>query len=101
MQTTKQDCLVTPIMLENARSIAAKRGARALASSVLSLCVRRRVGGLSIEDLPDLPSAMDFRDDWQGIFESDGISAENLACAISDGFECVDSILAEEGFSDE
>ena len=48
-----------------AEEILRKKGARALAGACLNYQAKRLCGGLSIRDLPDLPCAMDFRDEWE------------------------------------
>jgi hypothetical protein len=89
---------IDPALLERAQSILTKKGARSLATACLSLAAKR-ICGLSIQDLPDLPCGMYFRDQWQETWEGDGLSAGNLASAMDDANDCVRSILAEEGFA--
>ena len=84
-----------------AEGILARKGARALASACLNYQAKRLAGGLSIEDLPDLPCGMDFRDHWQETWEADGLTEENFAEAIAQAAECVREILAEEGYPEE
>jgi hypothetical protein len=81
-----------------AEGIFARKGARALASACLTYQARRLAGGLSIEDLPDLPCGMDFRDHWEETWEADGLREDNFAEAIAQAAECVREILAEEGY---
>ena len=85
-------------LLERARGILTRRGARELATACLSLAAKR-ICGLSINDLPDLPSGMYYRDQWQETWEEDGLTAGNLASAMAEANDCVRSILAEEGFA--
>lgn len=94
MQTTQTKR--TP--LEIAQSIYARKGGRELASAYLDLAARKLTGALSIEDLPDLPCGMDFRDDWQSRFEAEGVTAENIRECSAQAKECVREILAEDGF---
>lgn len=96
MKTTQNT--VNDAMLAKAKALAANKGARALASACLNLAAKRLTGGLSIQDLPDLPLAMDYRDDWQERFEHDGIDAANLAEALEQAEDCLRDMLAEEGF---
>jgi hypothetical protein len=83
-----------------AEGIFARKGARALASACLTYQARRLAGGLSIEDLPDLPCGMDFRDHWEETWEADGLTEENFAEAIAQAAECVREILAEDGLAE-
>lgn len=84
--------------LEIAQGIFERKGARELASAYLDLATRKIAGGLSIEDLPDLACGMDFRDDWQSRFESEGVTLENTKECLTQAKECVREILAEDGF---
>jgi hypothetical protein len=83
-----------------AEGILARKGARALASACLTYQARRLAGGLSIEDLPDLPCGMDFRDHWEETWEADGLTEDNFAEAIAQAAECVREILAEDGLAE-
>jgi len=80
-----------------AEEIFARKGARALAGACLNYQAKR-LCGLSIQDLPDLPAGMDFRDHWQEAWEADGLTEDNFAEAIAQAAECVREILAEDGF---
>jgi len=95
-QTTETKPKRTP--LEVAQGIYARKGGRELASAYLDLSTRKLAGGLSIEDLPDLPCGMDFRDDWQSRFEAEGVTLENTRECLAQAKECVREILAEDGF---
>ena len=97
MQTT-QTTQTKRTPLEVAQSIYARKGGRELASAYLDLATRKIAGGLSIEDLPDLACGMDFRDDWQSRFESEGVTLENTRECLAQAKECVREILAEDGF---
>lgn len=94
MQTTQTKR--TP--LEIAQSIFERKGARELASAYLDLAARKLTGGLSINDLPDLPCGMDFRDDWESRFEAEGVTLANIRECSAQAKECVREILAEDGF---
>lgn len=82
-----------------AEQILQRKGARALAGACLNYQAKR-LCGLSIHDLPDLPCGMDFRDHWQGEWEGGPLTEENFAEAIAQAAECLREILAEEGFAD-
>jgi hypothetical protein len=94
-QTTEAKLKRTP--LEVAQSIYARKGGRELASAYLDLATRKIAGGLSIEDLPDLPCGMDFRDDWQSRFEAEGVTLENTRECLAQADEAIAELLAEEG----
>jgi hypothetical protein len=81
-----------------AGEILARKGARALAGACLNYQAKRLAGGLSIQDLPDLPCGMDFRDHWQETWEAEGLTPENFGEAIAQAAETLREILAEEGF---
>jgi len=83
--------------LEIAQSIYDRKGARALAGACLNYQAKR-LCGLSINDLPDLPCGMDFRDHWESEWEGGPLTEENFAEAIAQAAECVREILAEDGF---
>lgn len=99
MQTTQApETKMKRTPLEVAQGIYARKGGRELASAYLDLATRKLAGGLSIEDLPDLPCGMDFRDDWQSRFEAEGVTLENTRECLAQAKECVREILAEDGF---
>ena len=83
-----------------AQEILQRRGARALAGACLNYQAKRLCGGLSIRDLPDLPCAMDFRDEWESEWSAGPLTEENFAEAIAQAAECLREILAEEGFEE-
>lgn len=82
-----------------AEQILQRKGARALAGACLNYQAKR-ICGLSIRDLPDLPCGMDFRDHWQSEWEAGPLTEENFAEAIAQAAECLREILAEEGFAE-
>jgi hypothetical protein len=82
-----------------AEEILKRKGARALAGACLNYQAKR-LCGLSINDLPDLPCGMDFRDHWQSEWEGGPLTEENFAEAIAQAAECLREILAEDGFAD-
>lgn len=83
-----------------AEEILRRKGARALAGACLNYQAKRLCGGLSIHDLPDLPCAMDFRDEWESEWSAGPLTEENFAEAIAQAAECLREILAEEGFEE-
>lgn len=92
--TTKQDTKITDANWSVCQRVFDKYGARKLATGVLNLAANRRVS-LSIHDLPDLPCAMYFRDEWQETWEDVGLTRENLECALSDAFEIIDELMRD------
>ena len=89
---------MNPSVYIKAGEILARKGARALAGACLNYQAKRLAGGLSIQDLPDLPCGMDFRDHWQETWEAEGLTPENFGEAIAQAAETLREILAEEGF---
>jgi hypothetical protein len=83
---------------QKAEALFARKGARILAGACLNYQAKRLAGGLSIEDLPDLPCGMDFRDHWEETWEAEGLTEASFAEAIAQAAECVREILAEDGF---
>lgn len=82
-----------------AEEILRRKGPRALAGACLNYQAKR-LCGLSIRDLPDLPCAMDFRDEWESEWSACPLTEENFADAIAQAAECLREMLAEEGFAD-
>lgn len=89
---------VSDAMLQRARDIARTKGPRVLAGACLNLAAKKLTGGLSLQDLPDLPLAMDFRDHWESEFQALGVDGALLAEALQQAEECLRDMLAEEGF---
>jgi len=83
-----------------AEEILRRKGPRALADACLNYQAKRLCGGLSIRDLPDLPCAMDFRDEWESEWSAGPLTEENFAEAIARAAECLREMLAEEGFAE-
>jgi hypothetical protein len=89
---------VNPSVYQKAGEILARKGARALAGACLNYQAKRLAGGLSIQDLPDLPCGMEFRDHWEETWEAEGLTPENFGEAIAQAAETLREILAEGGF---
>ena len=86
-------------MFEKAQRILQTKGARKLASACLNTKAKE-ITGLSIQDLPDLPCGMDFRDHWESEWDAGTLTEESLADALAQAGACVREILAEEGMEE-
>lgn len=82
---------------KKAEALLARKGPRILAGACLNHAAKH-LCGLSIRDLPDTPSGMHFRDQWEETWKADGLTPENFAEAIAEAAECVREILAEDGY---